>query len=324
MSEKRQGLAKNLDDQITKIYNRSHQHSTKTRDTYKDILGPFCNHVAEKFNLQKLENIKPKHIYSYVEDMRERGLAKSTMQKFASTMRDFSKLKRLEKDIPSNEKLGISGRPSYNECLDRAWTQNEYKKAVSLAQDMERRDVEIVLKLEKNLGLRISEVFQLKNNQLTKALEMGELSLLQGQAKNGKPRDIPVVLREQRAALHDAIIYAKSIGNRKAEKAFVDATRGSVSKGIRSQQDWVGNHRSKFQEPDRDKDLKFEKEAKELDYRVKTDAVTNHGLRYTNSQELLKYYTEKGDSEKIAYKKISRALGHERAEVTALYCRNCS
>ena len=68
----------NLLSQLNRLYRHTRLGSYKTRARYYEATQRFCRFVADRYHLQRLANIGPKHIYAYVMYLQDRGMSAST------------------------------------------------------------------------------------------------------------------------------------------------------------------------------------------------------------------------------------------------------
>ena len=61
----------NLLLQLDKLRRHNRQGSFKTRERYYEAMKRFCRFLAERYRLERLANIAPKHIFSYVYSLQE-------------------------------------------------------------------------------------------------------------------------------------------------------------------------------------------------------------------------------------------------------------
>ena len=92
LDDKTQNIYDNLCVQIEKVFRHCNQGPYKTRERYEDGVKNFAKFMACAFKNQNLNNINPKHLYSYLEFMRYMGYSTSYVTTNLSTVR-FSMIK---------------------------------------------------------------------------------------------------------------------------------------------------------------------------------------------------------------------------------------
>ena len=136
----------------------------------------------------------------------------------------------------------------------------------------------------------------------------------------GFSQTYPVRNEAQTHALENALEYARSQErNRLGEYVLANSAKRGVQAEKTSIQNWIGNHREKFQD---DRSEKNNSEAHE-----KIENVTYHGLRHSFARELYSEALEKhielgenqADAEYHARLDVSHQLGHGRDSVTQIY-----
>lgn len=82
----------NLLLQLDKLRRHNRQGSFKTRERYYEAMKRFCRFLAERYRLERMANIAPKHIFAYVYSLQEIGKAASTIKTELSAIRFFHDL----------------------------------------------------------------------------------------------------------------------------------------------------------------------------------------------------------------------------------------
>ncbi|WP_167569127.1 tyrosine-type recombinase/integrase [Brevibacillus migulae] len=287
---KNAGAYKNLMNQINKIGDHIRQGSYETKQRYHDAADRFARHLADKFNVQKWANVSDKHLQSYIEHMQDKGLSASTIKTELSAIRMYHDATPFAKNrLSGNEKFDLERRSFGG--VDRKWSDQEYKGMVDLSRELGRNDMANILTLGREAGLRIHEVTRIDHATAVKALQTGVLHV---KGKGGLERGVP--LRPTASeALREAVKRCE-----RGNKLFV-ANGQKTHQAIGAVQDFIYNHRDKFQENDRESDMTF------------------HGLRHTFAREEYDKRIEQGMSEQQAREEVSELLGHSRDDVTRIY-----
>lgn len=305
MNKRQQNLFNNLVSQIERVKKENVRQGSSGKDRYETSQRNFAKHLATKYGSQSFKNIRDQHIESFLKERIERDdVTLTTLKNDLSAIRklhvnvnaknEISENKVFE-DILSSARVGAS-----NDEIDRAWTEDEYNDALSVAENMpdDRSDVINALKMARHFGTRVEEVVRLNKQQLREALNKGYLHLKI--TKNNIPRDIPVENEQQREALQEVLNNAKN------ERIFVTHNR-TYTQAMQRIQDWVYNHRDKFQD-----------KATQVGHREKSDC-TFHGLRHKYAREQYNKNVRDGLTERQARIQVSHKLGHGRDEVTKIY-----
>ncbi|NKQ22768.1 tyrosine-type recombinase/integrase [Brevibacillus laterosporus] len=287
------GTYKNLMRQVNKVGDHIRQGSFETKQRYHEAVSRFSRHLADQFNMQKFVNISDKHLQSYVGYMKEKGLSASTIKTELSAIRMYHDATPFAKHrLSGNEKFDLERRIFGG--VDRTWNENEYKGMIGLARKLGRPDVANILTLGREVGLRIHEVTRLDHITASKAIQTGVLHV---KGKGGLERDVP--LRPVAIEVLSEAIQRVDRGN----KLFVDMRNGQKThQVIGSIQDFIYNHRDKFQTDNKESDMTF------------------HGLRHSYAREEYMQRIEKGGMQKeVARVEVSKLLGHSRDDVTRIY-----
>lgn len=327
LDDKTENMKQNLVVQIDKLREGTNHHSIETRWRYYDATERFCGFLAQEFKLQKFENIKEKHLDAYVKNMLERGIDVKTIKTDLSGIRFFHNLSGSKFELPGNKKYNLPA--SQNGVVDRSWSKNEIEDAKIWAGAMGREDVKIGIDLSSQFGLRINELSTLTVKQIKDALNNNELFI---KGKGGVERNIPVRTEEQISALQRSLDYAKENGRTAwSDKVLSSTERGGVLHEKQSLQNWISDHRAKFQEEFRtkysDEYEKMKQFCEEKGFKLKYEHITWHGLRHGYAQsrynEIYNEARENGFShdkaDRAACHQVSLELGHYRDSITRLY-----
>jgi integrase len=250
----------------------------------------FLHFCAERFHLQKLANVREKHLRAYVDYRRQAGITEKTLKNDLAAIRFFHQFTGSRNLLPDNRSLGIKKTPQGGK--DRAWTAEEYQSMMDKAGKLGRQDVVDAMKLARLDGLRIHECTRITVGQIEDALMEGELETV---GKGGRVRRIPVN-PELRPVLERIL---KEHGGSRVSKILVEPGQ-KTHQEIKSIQRFIRDHRKEF--TDRN--------------------ITLHGLRHAFARE--KFEREISDSTnkreiRAAMERVAKELGHGRPEVTAIY-----
>ena len=312
MDEREYNRFQNLEGQADKAY-KDKQKSFRTEKIYKDAMSEFCKHLAVEYKINNIENIKAKHVISFVAEMQQNGLSPTTQKNYMSAIRDFADRVGIDqRNIPSNQRLEISTRVFGN--VDRTWTDKEFNdfRDVARAYDIKQGEgprMELILDVARNFGCRLEGILNLDLNTVNKAISTGELLTKE---KNGKINMKPVERLEQREILEKIKAYGEE---NKQNKIFVPDNFKNTYKEV---QNFVYNNRGNIQDKERVKSADARimyTESKDV-YKAN---LTMHGLRHTYLQEQREHYIKNGDATKQADLKVSKLAGHNREEVTKIY-----
>lgn len=287
---KEQNIYDNLCVQIEKVFRHCNQGSFKTRERYEDGVKNFAKFIADAFKKQNLNNIKPKHLHSYLEFMQDVGYSTSYVTTNLSAIRFFyDQVGNDSSKLPNNNKLSVISRSKEERIGDnKAWSPLEIEGFIKYASDVGQERYGDMVRLSSQLGLRLHEVCRLDKGQLRQALEKGNISI---KGKGGLVRDVPV---------RDKTLIQKLYNNTKrGNKVFIREGE-QTHKVIKNIQMFIYNNQDKFA-LDRDKQLTF------------------HGLRHFYCQNRYKELIRGGLTDLQARKIVSRELGHYRISITEIY-----
>ncbi len=290
-----EGAYKNLAAQFEKAWREAIRTTTggmskKSHFRYRDSMTGFLYFCAEQFHLEKLANVREKHLRSYVDYRRQLGISVKTLKNDLTAIRFFHQFTGSRNALPDNRELGITKTPPGGK--DRAWTEEEQKMMMEQAIRFDRPDVVLAMKLARLAGLRIHECVRLTVGHIQDAFKEGEVTI---KGKGGRVRRVPVS-PELRVELER--IFAGS-GSTRERKIFV-APGQKTHQVIRSIERFIRDHRQEFTRR----------------------KITPHGLRHTYArEEFERGIDDSEDKQQIKEVKmrVAEQLGHGRPEVTNIY-----
>lgn len=308
------GLYQNLIHQLQRWRRRHNKKSYKTRERYDASLNVFLRYLADHFHLQKLANIKPKHLLGFVKYRLSEGIAASTITTDLSSIRMFldqyDELRAKPEEFPSNEELRKFHEMPKRKFggVVRTWAMSEFHAMCTIAENLGRPIVAQTLALAFWIGLRLHEVMQIDHARITNALSRGFIAI---KGKGDKWRDVPLC-DEARAVLFEARKRTA-----RGDRAFVEKDR-AVDKQMDSIKHFIGNHRRKI-DSNRPISRKEMVLLGELEAGPMTSPLTFHGLRHSYAMRQYARCRKQGMSSLQARLRVSKWLGHERDDVTRIY-----
>lgn len=306
IKEDKKGPVNNLKDQVIAFFDKCNESGYGAQDRNMESCLRFAEYLGENTNLQKMQNAESRHLYRYVEYMKAKGLAVSTMMTDLSGIRFYYNRNGCKNELPANDKLNLGQREVGK--YDRAWLPGEIDRCYALANLKGKMDVVISMDFMLHFGLRIDEATSLKLTYLKRALNYGQLMVT---GKGGKQH----VIDFDESGKHKAIIekwlsFAEAGGKYPTDYLICDKKCRSVEKKKKSMQNWLIRMKKQILEPGR---AEFTEHGK----KPRRDTISFHGLCHTFAQN---YLTElKFMNPKDARLKVSQALGHERMEITRVY-----
>ena len=280
----------NLLAQFNRTFRHNRQGSFKTRERYQKAMKRFCRFLSEVYRLEKLANIAPKHIHAYTEYMQSKGLSASTIKTDLAAIRFWhDQIPNPRHNLPANNRLSLERRAFGK--VDRAWTSVEFNKMIGVCWHHKREDYVAIICLGYYAGLRIHECFRIGTSIAMDAIQKMAITV---KGKGGKIRTVPIneSIRIELAKM----LEITPLGH----KLFISDGINTHT-AINQLQQFIRRHKSEVQPPNCNKPMTF------------------HGLRHAYALEQYKGLIRSGDTEVEARLKVSKLLGHERADVTKIY-----
>lgn len=285
---------RNLAFQLKAMCDRSKGGSHATTQATRRRHFPMIAKTLEQLGFRNLDigSLKPKHVEALFAHWKAEGLSVGTMKNLMTAVRYWAEHIGKENVVkPSNRDYGIS---------DRVFVTNESKATEVTDQQLSRITdpyVRLSLPLQEALGLRREESLKIKPAWA----DLGDrLRLKDSWTKGGKYREIPITTAIQRAVLNDA-------------KAL--AGRGSLIPAA----------------------LRYKDQLKRFKAECQKAGIRNvHGQRHGYAQQRYEMLTgwkapacggptakqltaEQRPLDRSARLQISKEMGHEREQVTAVY-----
>ena len=280
----------NLLTQLKTVTRHNRQGSFKTRERYEEAMKRFCHFLARQYRLEKLNNIAPKHLYAYVEHMKQKDLSSATIKTELAAIRFWhDKLPRPRFKLPENAEMSLERR-SFGK-IDRTWKTEEFNRFLIVCLQYSHRDYATIACLARYAGLRIHECFRLDTATARQSVKT-ELITVKG--KGGKLRTVPI-----NDSIRIGLEKMLEITPR-GHKLFVPQN-SQTDREIEGIQQFIIRHRPEFQSGER------------------TYPLHLHGLRHTFAQERYSGLVAAGHTQIAAELQVSQLLGHTRPEVTRIY-----
>jgi len=195
-------------DRVGKRWDKSALTREKLLSNVKEITG-FC---ASRFGLEKIENLKPKMIDAYVQDMHRRGLQASTMADKLTAARVLA---------ASIGKANIVARENKAYGIERIRVNPQiinHDKLAEIRTAIEQRAASgdrIAMMVKAADGLR--EAFGLRAKESLMSREVierdGKMFLVVEGSKGGRPRELKVTTEAQRQAVELVKETSRALGS---------------------------------------------------------------------------------------------------------------
>lgn len=178
----------NLINQLNRLYRHNRAGSYRTRTRYYEAMQRFCRFLAERYHLERLANIAPKHLVAYVAFLQESGKSPATIKTDLAAIRFFHDLMQTPRhQLPGNGELLLQRRTFGG--VDRSWSREEFSRAMAEALRLGREDYVTILYLARYAGLRIHECFRIDTATAERAIREGVITI---KGKGGLVRTVPL------------------------------------------------------------------------------------------------------------------------------------
>ncbi|EDW6541835.1 DNA-binding protein [Salmonella enterica subsp. enterica] len=258
--------------------------SHKTVNDRIHIVQRFSRHLrAMNIQIQRVAQIKVRHIEDYIHERLVLGIGKRTLQNemaaLRSVLQQAGRSQVAEHARLTNKSLGLAG--ASRSGTRQAITPDHYRHVHESAQ-IKDPGLAAALELARLMGLRSQEAVQSVQSLKTwkQAIERGDtrLTVVFG-TKGGRPRETVILdAGTVRKALDNALAVAESRNNRLIDKP-----------DLKSAMDYWHNQAARI---------------------GLTGASSPHSLRYAWAQDAIRHYLAQGFSRKEALAMVAMDLGH--------------
>lgn len=206
------GKQRSLASQALARIGKDWSKSSLTREKLLSNTKEFATYVAKAFGLERIDNLKPGHIKSYVESMHERQLSASTMADKMTAVRTIAcsigKQNIVERH---NAAYGIE-RSRINPQVVNHDRLMEVRETLAARAEQGDRIARMVMAAD---SLRASFGLRAKESLMTSRVEMrdGRLFLQVEGAKGGRPRELEARTEDQIRAVQLAAETARALGS---------------------------------------------------------------------------------------------------------------
>lgn len=192
----RAGSMAHLRHEITDVLSHNKDGSFRTQASRKQSLNMFVKAVRDRFKIPSIKSLKQKHIFHFVESMKEDGLSVGTMKNHMSHVRWLcGKIGKVSIVPRTNEQLGIDAR-CYVNNIDFSWNDKELKEVL---RDIDDPFVKLQIRLQDAFGLRMKEAAIFRPHECIRENDI----LVDYGTKGGQPRVVPIKTDDQRILLNE-------------------------------------------------------------------------------------------------------------------------
>lgn len=284
---------RDLNYELKQLCHRNRDGSYATQRDRERVLDQIANQLQELgFRHMGAASLKPKHVEGLVERWKMEGLAAGTIKNRMAEVRWWAeKIGKQNVVSRDNEHYGIGNR--------------QYVTNVSKARELTTEDLSKITDPYTRMSLQLQAAFGLRRGESIKIrpewADRGDRLVLKDTwTKGGREREIPVRNEEQRRVLDEAKRFAGRGSLIPADQRYVEQLRRFEYQCAKAGSHRVHGHRHQYAQ---------------TRYREITGwaAPAAGGPR---SKELTPAQREIDREARLT---ISRELGHEREQVTAIY-----
>jgi len=186
--------------------------SSLTREKLLSNTREFAQHIAKNFGLERIDNLKPGHIQSYVNSLHYRDLASSTMADKMTAVREIATAIGKQNIVQKTnaaygiERIRVNPQPVNHDRLV------EVRQAIADRADQGDKVAQMVRGAD---ALRVAFGLRAKESLMSSKVEVknGKLFLTVDGAKGGRPRELEARTEGQIRAIQLIAETAKALGS---------------------------------------------------------------------------------------------------------------
>ncbi len=271
-------------------------HSFATHSEYLKTSQQAFQYIKSNFGVKDITKIEGEHIQAFLEAKITDGIKLSSFRTYAAALQKlevalsrYSEKQHLETTYHFSECIKNVAEDASN-VLQREQVARAYDDPKLIINRLESPDHQLAAKIQLEGGNRICEVGHIRENQLKGTSkhdvrgDVGRVDLTKANTKGGKPRSI-YLSPETYSTLKDRIV---SDTNKEFRLTSKDAYRAELKQA-----------------------------AEKLNQRY----TGSHGLRWNFAQKATNQYQKNGFTYEQALAKVSKDMGHVRADITEHYLR---
>ncbi|MFC3394283.1 integrase domain-containing protein [Brenneria rubrifaciens] len=271
-------------EQEMKTLARQAGGSHKTVHDRMALAQRFCERLlGQNVQIRRVEQLKARHIESYVRERLEQGITKRSLQNEMAAIRCLLKQagrsRLAASERLSNRSLGLSG--ASRNGTRQAITAEHYRQVLETVRAKDA-GMAAALELSRLMGLRSQEAVQCAQSLRTwkQALERGEIRLtVVFGTKGGRPRETIIL---NAGAVRKALENALAVAEQRNGKLIDRPDLKTAMKYWHGQASRIGL----------------------------TGAYSPHSLRYAWAKDAIRHYLAQRFSEKEALALVAMDLGH--------------
>lgn len=292
LNEKELNMYKSLKAEIEAKFRHINTGSYQSKYRYKESVKLMARVLVSGWEKKNLNRVRVKHIQYFADYMKNNGYSNSSITTNLSGVRYyFDHTSSGKQYIPTNKELGVKPRSKAERInVNRSMPEEQYNRLFEIAKQKGRYDFQLKLKLGKELGLRIHEIFGIRKSDIRKTLKDIEKNIdkptIRTKGKNGLIRFPNVDTVEKIETLKEVYEYAKG----KEDRFFAPAQKKDMHKRIKDFQ--------RFFRENRDSNAQY--------------PYTPHSMRHSYAQNEV----ARGELN------VVEELGHGRKEIIKVYIDN--
>lgn len=207
--------------QIEQKLGKDRRSSVLTQYKNRGQISRLCDRIQSKYGLEKIGNLKAKHLRGVFNDLKSEGKSATTLASYATAARKIAQTIDKKNIFPrTNKEMGISRA---GERLKPVYVDAEKMQEITKSLYKEGRWLGLASEMRQAFGLRSKE--SLLSNEIS---DQGEL-IVKG-AKGGRPRTVPILTEQQR----QVVVKVRQYIVEKGLKSLIPPEL-SLKKGLKAQ-----------------------------------------------------------------------------------------
>lgn len=281
----------NLNRQTDRIFkSKNNGLSFESNQRYREAMHKFNKYLVTYFKNPTLKRITHRQLKGFIKDQKMDNLNIKTIKTNITEVKTFNKINQGEVELYNdNKKYGLENRDNFTKKPPVS-SRKELGDYSRLCIDSNKEHYAHLAQIQYHLGLRVKEAITLKTAQVREALYHQQLEL--NQTKGGKARILELNAQQLET-------LKKAYENRLSDNNVFVKSNQLTHQARRQYIDHLRNHREKFTQ----------------------SKITPHSFRRAFANNEYNKRISSGIERMQVLVEVSKAMGHERGEVTRLYLR---
>ena len=205
-------MAKPLSVQALEILRRDHKSASETREAHLGAVKGFAKYVDGKFGLENIHNLKPGHVKSYIDCMKNEGLSNGTICNRLAAIRDLAEAINKPNIVArTNTEYEVNRQVRSKPLSENLTKVSEIR---SVLEDRSSKGDRVAMMCNTAAQLRAEFGLRAKESLMSSRIAHGGKFLIVDGAKGGRERILEVRTDAQARAVASVVATSHALGSK--------------------------------------------------------------------------------------------------------------